>query len=190
MQTYKKELEHLLVCGNTLIISGSDSLTHDLLTTCKKIHEEKSRKLIFIEKENTLTSSPDNDHLFISLSYLKQNFQHDSLTKKDYDHIILYPFIEEVTLTLLNAFILYETGNIGAIQASSIPEALDKLIDFASWNCRRREESDTLIYGLINLTFRHIIVENNNRIEIYKFHENDFNSYKNSAYTKYLERLF
>lgn len=190
MQTYKKELEQLLVCGNTLIISSSDSLTYDLLATCKQIHEKKSRKLIFIEKEPTFAASPHNGHLFIPLSYLKQNFQHDSLAKKEYDHIILNPFIGEVTLVLLNAFILYEKGNVGVIHADSIPAALDKLITFASWNCRRREESDTLIYGLINLTFRHIIVENNNQVEIYKFHESDFNSYKDSAYTKYLERLF
>lgn len=151
---------------------------------------KKSRKLIFIEKEPTFTASPHNGHLFIPLSDLKQTFQHDSLAKKQYDHIILNPFIGEVTLALLNAFILYEKGNIGVIQADSIPATLDKLITFASWNCRRREKSDMLLSSLITLTFRYIILGNNNQIEFYKFHESDLNSYKNFAYTKYLERLF
>lgn len=186
----KETLEKILESGNLMIISNSASFTNLLLKACKEIHEEKNHRLIFIEEENTFIKQLNTPHTFLSIDFLKQNFMYESLIKKDpkYDHILLNCFTKDITLTSLNAFILYEKGNVGVVQADTIDSAIQKLVFFNFHNCQRRESSEALLYSLINLTFHHIILLNNDgNMELYKFHESDVAQAKN--YSKFLKQI-
>lgn len=150
------QLRNMLNSGNILIVSNS--LESDILDECIQIHKKNHKSLFVIEDDNM-------DQYFENVQPCK--------TKK-YDHIIVNPFKYNQTLDLINTFIFYECGNVGTIQASSISNALDKMLIFATGKCHRRDNSDLLLSLLIRITFRYIIFHDPKKRELYEFNNKEY----------------